>query len=62
MYLFTYNITTATPRRMPVRVETNLSGTSAVCVIFYSKCITRKCLTLKMKVKVTEYNIHNDSI
>ena len=29
---------------------------------FYSKCITSKCLTLKMKVKVTEYNIYNGAI
>ena len=29
---------------------------------FYSKCITRICLTLKMKVNVTEYNIHNHVI
>ena len=29
---------------------------------FFNKCITRKCLTLKMKVKVTEHNIHNDVI
>ena len=28
---------------------------------FYNKCIT-KCLTLKTKVKVTEYNIHHDAI
>ena len=26
------------------------------------KCITRKYLTLQMKVKVTQYNIHNDPI
>ena len=32
-----------------VRVEANLLGTSATCAIFYSKCITRKCLTLKIK-------------
>ena len=27
----------------------------------YSKCIARKCLTLKMKVKVIEYTIRNSS-
>ena len=41
-----------------VRVETNLPGTSFVCAIFfYSKYITRKCFSLK--VKVLEYNIHS---
>ena len=27
--------------------------------IFYCKCITSKCLTLKVNVKVMKYNIHN---
>ena len=35
------------------------AGRSAVFAVFYNKCIKRKCFTLKMKVKVTEYNIHN---
>ena len=29
---------------------------------FYDKCITRKCLTFKMKVKDTEYTNRNDPI
>ena len=29
---------------------------------FYSKCITRKCLNLKIKVKVIEYNIYIGAI
>ena len=45
-----------------VRVEPNLPGTSAACPFFYSQCITRKCQTLKMKVKVVEYNISDGSI
>ena len=36
-----------------VRVEANLPGTSSACAILNSKCITRKCLTCTMKVKVT---------
>ena len=36
--------------------------TSAVCAICYSKCIPNKSFTLKMKVKVTEYHIHNGAI
>ena len=45
-----------------VRVEANLPKTSVACAIFYSKCITRTCLTLKIKIKVTEYNIYNSPI
>ena len=45
-----------------VRVEANLLGTSAVSAIFYSKRISRKCLTLKLNVKVTEYTNRNGSI
>ena len=45
-----------------VRVEASLSGTSAACSIFYSKCITRKYSTLKMKIKFTENSIHNSAI
>ena len=33
-----------------------------LCNFFYSKCITRKCLTLKMKVKDKAYNIRNGPI
>ena len=29
---------------------------------FYNKCITRKCLTLRIMIKVTEYNIYNGAI
>ena len=35
-------------------IEAYLQGTSAACVIFYSKCTTRKCLILRMKANVTE--------
>ena len=31
-------------------------------IFFYNKCTTRICLTLKMKIKVMEYNIHNVAI
>ena len=44
-----------------VRMEANLRRTSAACAI-YSKCITGKYLSLKMKVKVMEYNIRNGLI
>ena len=44
------------------RVEANLPGTSAACAIFNNKCITRKYLSLKMQVKVIEYNIHHGAI
>ena len=43
-----------------VRVEENLQRRSAACAIFYSKCITTKCLTLKFKV--TECNFRSGSI
>ena len=43
-----------------MRVKANPLGTSNV-LTFYSKCIT-KCLTLKMKVMVMEFNINNDPI
>ena len=41
-----------------VQVEANLPGIRCL-YIFFSKCMTRKCFTLKIKVMVTEYNIHN---
>ena len=31
-------------------------------LFFYTKCMTRKCLTFKMKVKITEYNVYNGVI
>ena len=37
-------------------------GLTTACIIFDSKCITRKYLTLNMKIKVKEYNIHNGAI
>ena len=40
-------------------VEANLLRTFDAYTILYSKCTARKCLTLKMKVKVTEYTILN---
>ena len=47
--------TRATPRQGTcVCVEANLQGTSAARAIIYRKCITRKCLILKMNVKVME--------
>ena len=45
-----------------VRVEANLPGTSAVTAQFLSQMHNKKCLTLKMKVKVMEHNIHNGAI
>ena len=39
-----------------MRVEANLPETYAACA-FYSQRMTRKCLTLKMKVRVMEYNM-----
>ena len=45
-----------------VRVEANQPGTSATCDIFYRKCKTRKCFTVKLKVRVTDYIIHNNAI
>ena len=39
-----------------MRDEANLMG---IFAFFYNKFITKKCLTLKMKVKVMKYNIHN---
>ena len=40
----------------------NLLETNRASTLFYSKCIIRKCLTFKIKVKITEYNIHNSPI
>ena len=45
-----------------VRVEANLPGDPLPVQFFYNKCIIRKCFTLKMKAKVTEYSIHNGAI
>ena len=45
-----------------VRVKANLSWTFTVCTIFFSICITRKCLTLKEEIKVMEYNIDKGAI
>ena len=42
----------------PVRVEANLLWTSIACVFFY-KCIIWKRLTLKIRIIVTEYDIHH---
>ena len=42
-----------------VRIEINLPGTSAACTFFIAKCITRKCLTLKTRIMVMDYNIRN---
>ena len=47
---------------MAGRVEANLPGLSLSLHSVYCKCITRKYLTLKMKVKVTEYNTGNGPI
>ena len=44
-----------------VRVEANLLVISAECA-FFNKCKTGKCLILKMKVKIMEYNIRNGPI
>ena len=38
------------------------AGTTAIRALFYTKCIAGKQLTLKTKVKVTEYNIHYGAI
>ena len=46
----------------PVRVTADLPGTSTAYAFLYRKCITRKCVTLKMKVKVTKYNMCNGLI
>ena len=56
-----YVQTRATPRLWPCESRQICRGYPLSAQYFYSKCIT-KCLTLKMKVKVTEYNIHNDAI
>ena len=45
-----------------VRVETNLWGHLMPAQFFYNKCITRKGLTLKMKIEVTQYNTDNGAI
>ena len=45
-----------------VQVEANLPGHPLPAHFFYSKCIARKRLTLKMKVKVKESTIRNGSI
>ena len=47
---------------MAVQFDANLPGTSATCAIFYRKCLTWKCMTLRMKVTVMEYNILNGTI
>ena len=45
-----------------VRVEANLPGAVSSLHIFYKQCLTRKCLILKMKKKVMDYNIRNSPI
>ena len=42
-----------------VRVKANLLGTHLLTAHLYSQCITRKCLTLQIKVKIMEYRIRN---
>ena len=56
-----YNTTRETPRRGGggvVRVEADLPETTCDDH-FNNKCITTKCLTSKMKVKVGEYDFCN---
>ena len=45
-----------------VRIEANLPNTLSEQLFFYNKCITRKRLTLKVKVNVVKYSIHYDAI
>ena len=46
-----------------VQVEANLWGTyDDFTHFFYSNCLTRKSLTSKTRVKITEYNIRNGAI
>ena len=52
----------ATPRRGPCESRQFCRGYPMPEQIFYKKCITRKCLTLKMKVNVTEYSDRNGFI
>ena len=61
--LFSRNkITRASLRRRSCESSQICRERSLSAHFFYSKCITRKYLTLKMKVEVTKYNIHNDAI
>ena len=39
--------------------KANLPGTFAACAFFVKQMYKKKCLMLKMKVNVTEYNIHH---
>ena len=44
------------------QVEANLPGTSTVIARYLLQMHNKKCLTLKMKVKVKEHNIYNGAI
>ena len=51
-------LTRASPRREPCELRQICWG-HPLPANFFTKCITRKCLTLKMKVKVMEYTNRN---
>ena len=55
-------LTRATSRRGPCESRQIRHRHLSPAQLFNSKCISRKCLTLKMFVNVTEYNIRNGSI
>ena len=57
-----YNENKSNSTARVVSVEINLLWISAAFAFFYSKCISIKCLTFKMLVKFTDYNIHNGPI
>ena len=65
LYFVWFNSISAQTRatlRRAVWVEANLPGTFTAYAIFYSKCIARRRLILKMKVKITKYCIHSGAI
>ena len=61
-HTFSQSVTRATPQQGRASRD-KFVGTSTAYAFFYKihNKITRKLFTLKMKVKVTQYNIHNDA-
>ena len=58
---FRVNITRAAPPREQLH-RGPCESIRCLRFFFYNKCITRKCLTLKMKFKVMRFNIRNGAI
>ena len=55
-------LTSGTPRREPCESRKFCRRHQLLLHNFYCKCMTSRCLILKMKIKVMEHNIHNGAV